>query len=409
MSVVDLKVPQIGESVATVFIAGWLKQPGEAVAQGEGIIEVDSDKASMEVPSPVSGVLLEQLVDEGDEVDIGAILGRIQEGAEATAGALQESASSDEDQAAPVESAEDAEVKAGPAARREAHESGVDLGSVKGTGRKGHVTSADVRGSGKPASAAASQKESAPASAAPAPVQSAEARAARTERVKMTPLRRTIARRLLEAKQSTAMLTTFNEVDMTNIMALRKRWQEDFVGRYGIKVGFMSFFLKAAIEGLKDFPAVNAEIDGNEIVYKNFYNIGVAVSTKRGLVVPVVRDADALSFAETEQAISALAVKARDSKLVPADFADGTFTISNGGVFGSLMSTPILNPPQVAILGMHTIQRRPVAVGNEVQIRPMMYLALSYDHRIIDGREAVSFLVRIKQLVEDPERLLLEV
>jgi len=415
MAIVDLKVPQIGESVSTVFIAGWLKNVGDHVDAGEPVVEVDSDKASMEVPSPVSGVLTEQLAEEGDEVDITAILGKIEEGAEGSAtadagdagdaGADGGSDGADDEQAASgsddSSSSDSGDVKAGPAARREAQSSGVDLKDVKGTGRKGHVTSADVK-------QARGQGSTSPAPA-PSAGQSASDRAARTERVKMSPLRRTIARRLLEAKQTTAMLTTFNEVDMTEIMALRKRYQERFVEKNGFKLGFMSFFLKAAIEALKQYPAVNAEIDGNEVIYKNYYNIGVAVSTKRGLVVPVVKDADQLSFAQTESAIAELAGRARDSKLVPGDFAGGTFTISNGGVFGSLMSTPILNPPQVAILGMHTIQRRPVAVGDQVQIRPMMYLALSYDHRIIDGREAVSFLVRIKELVENPERILLEV
>jgi len=400
MPTIDLKVPQIGESVTSVFIAGWLKQVGESVQAGESIIEVDSDKASMEVPSPVSGVLTEQLCEEGDEVSIDAILGRIEEGAAGTetpsdAKTAEASESTDES----ADSSDGDAVKAGPAARREAKSSGVDLGDVKGTGRKGNVTSADVRSAGtsaaKPAAKASKQSEA--------------ERSARTERVKMSPLRRSIARRLLEAKQTTAMLTTFNEVDMTGIMDLRKAYQERFVKKYGFKVGFMSFFVKATIEALKEFPAVNAEIDGNEIIYKNFYNVGVAVSTPKGLMVPVIRDVDQLSFAGIEAAITEVAGRACDGKLMPDDFADGTFTISNGGVFGSLMSTPILNLPQVGILGMHTIQRRPVAVGDEVQIRPMMYLAMSYDHRIIDGREAVSFLVRIKELVENPERLLLEV
>ena len=425
---VDLKVPQIGESVATVFIAEWLKKPGDAVEEGEDVVLVDSDKASMEVPAPVAGVLTETLVEEGDEVDVGAVLGRIEEGATAEGskdeddaegskddraeGSKDEGDGTDEDQAESEEgepseggSDEDREgsVKAGPAARRQARGSGVDLDRVQGTGRGGRVTSDDVR----QASSARGRSDGQASKPSPAPAE--QDLAARTERVKMTPLRRTIARRLLEAKQSTAMLTTFNEADMTAVMALRKRYQERFVARYGIKVGFMSFFLKAAIEALKQYPAANAEIDGNEIVYKNFYNIGVAVSTERGLVVPVIKDADRLSFAETELAIAELAGKARDGKLTRDDFADGPFTISNGGIFGSLMSTPILNPPQVAILGMHTIQKRPVAIDDQVVIRPMMYLALSYDHRIIDGREAVSVLIRIKELIEDPERLLLEV
>jgi 2-oxoglutarate dehydrogenase E2 component (dihydrolipoamide succinyltransferase) len=389
---VDLKVPQIGESVTSVFIASWLKKPGDAVRAGEGVIEVDSDKASMEVPSPVDGVLTEQLVSAGDEVAVGSVVGKIREGESASAAPPAEPAAAEPGSA----------PKAGPAARREAHESKVEIADVKGTGRGGRVTSSDVRDAKAPAPAA---KPSAPP---PRPSPSADV-AAREERVKMTPLRRTIARRLLEAKQTTAMLTTFNEVDMTNILALRATHQDRFVKKYGVKLGFMSFFVKAVVEALKEFPAVNAEIDGDEIVFKSYYNVGVAVSTPRGLVVPVLRDADLLSFAETEQAIGDLAVKARDGKLVPDDFAGGTFTITNGGVFGSLLSTPILNLPQVGILGMHSIQRRPVAIGDNVEIRPMMYLAVSYDHRIIDGREAVSFLVRVKELVEHPERILLEV
>jgi 2-oxoglutarate dehydrogenase E2 component (dihydrolipoamide succinyltransferase) len=410
---VDLKVPQIGESVASVFIASWLKQPGDAVRAGEGIIEVDSDKASMEVPSPVDGVLSEQLVSEGDEVEIGGLLGRISEGTAGTAASAGTSAPAE-----PVANGkeEGGAVKAGPAARREAHESKVALADVQGTGRGGRVTSDDVRvskdapkGSGKDAPKGSKDSgKDAPKGSGPAAARST-VNDQREERVKMTPLRRTIARRLLEASQTTAMLTTFNEADMTGIMDLRKQYQDGFVQKYGVKLGFMSFFVKATIEALKAYPAVNAEIDGDTIVYKNYYNVGVAVSTPKGLVVPIVRDADMLSFAETEIAINELAVRARDGKLVPDDFSGGTFTISNGGVFGSLMSTPILNLPQVGILGMHSIQRRPIAVGNNVEIRPMMYLALSYDHRIIDGREAVSFLVRIKELVENPERILLEV
>ena len=291
-------------------------------------------------------------------------------------------------------------VRAGPAARQEAQRSGVDLEGVSGTGPRGRVTTDDVR-----------RAESPPAPAAPssAPPASAEGAPGRTERVKMTPLRRTIARRLVEAQQTAAMLTTFNEIDMSGAIGLRKQYQEQFKAKYGIKLGFMSFFVKAVIEGLKAFPAVNAEIDGDEIIYKHYYNVGVAVSGPKGLVVPVVRDADRMSFAEVELAIGELAARARDNKLRIEDFQDGTFTISNGGVFGSLMSTPILNPPQVGILGMHAFQQRPVAINGEIALRPMMYVALSYDHRIIDGREAVGFLVRVKELVEHPERILLEV
>jgi 2-oxoglutarate dehydrogenase E2 component (dihydrolipoamide succinyltransferase) len=397
---VDVTIPQIGESITSVFIARWLKKPGEAVAEGDPLFEVDSDKASMEVPSPTGGVLRETLAEEGDEIDIGAVVARIDESAEGAAAPAAEAAP-----ATPEDDGANGDVRAGPAARQKAQQAGVDLGSVKGTGPRGRVTSDDVTRSSGSAPAAAKPVAAKPAPA-PAPVASA---GPRVERVPMTPLRRTIARRLVEAQNTAAMLTTFNEVDMKPVMDLRKEYQDRFVKRHGIKIGFMSFFVKAAIEALKEYPAVNAEIDGNDILYKNYYNIGVAVSGPKGLVVPVVRNADQLSFAQTEQAISELAVKARDNKLRIEDFQDGTFTLSNGGIFGSMMSTPILNPPQVGILGMHNIVERPVGVNGEIVLRPMMYLALSYDHRIIDGREAVSFLVRIKECIEDPQRILLEV
>ena len=378
----DVTIPQIGESITHVFVATWLKQPGEAVAEGESLVELDSDKASMEVPSPISGVLTEQLAGEGDEIAIGAIVARIDPSGEASV-----ASSAPVEAAAPASAAPD--VKAGPAARREAQEQGVDLAKVQGSGPRGRIVSGDVR-------------PGAPAAAAPVSDP-------RQERVPMTPLRRTIARRLVQAQSTAAILTTFNEVDMTAVMTLRKRHQKDFVAKHGIKLGFMSFFVKASIEALKAFPAVNAEIDGTDIIYKNYYNVGVAVSGPKGLVVPVVRDADQLGFAETEQAIADLAGRARDNKLSLQDFKDGTFTVSNGGIFGSMMSTPILNPPQVGILGMHNIIERPVGVDGRIELRPMMYLALSYDHRIIDGREAVQFLVRIKNALENPERLLLEI
>ncbi|MCB9675363.1 MAG: 2-oxoglutarate dehydrogenase complex dihydrolipoyllysine-residue succinyltransferase [Alphaproteobacteria bacterium] len=394
---IDVPIPQIGESITHVFVSRWIVQPGQAVTEGQGILELDSDKASMEVPAPASGVLAETLADEGDEIAIGAVVARIDPSGsvgDAPAAAVE---------AAPAEApAAKGATRAGPAARQAANEKGVDLDTVKGTGPRGRVTSKDVEGAGsKPAAAKpAAAKPAAPAATQPS---------GQIERVPMTPLRRTIARRLVEAQQTAAMLTTFNEVDMSAIFDIRKRYQDRFVEKYGIKLGFMSFFLKAAIEALKEFPAVNAEIDGDDILYKNFYHIGVAVSGPKGLVVPVIRDADRLSFSGTELAIREMAVRARDNKLRLDDFKDGTFTISNGGVFGSMMSTPILNPPQVGILGMHNIVERPVVVDGQIVVRPMMYLALSYDHRIIDGREAVSFLVRIKQCVEDPERILLEV
>ena len=384
----DVIVPQIGESVTSVFIARWILAPGQAVRAGEPVVEVDSDKASMEIPAPVSGVLLRQLAAEGDEVEVGSVLGHIDENGEAPAKEVASEAPK-EDQAG---------GQTGPAARQAASERGVDLDAVKGTGRRGRVTRADVE-----------RAEPTPAAGAATPTPIPPDMGARVERVRMSPLRRTIARRLVEAQQTAAMLTTFNEVDMSRVMALRKRFQEDFKGKYGIKLGFMSFFVKAAIESLKAFPAANAEVGDNEFLYKRYYNIGVAVSSSKGLVVPVIRDADRLSFAGVEEAITDVAVRARDNKLRLEDFSDGTFTITNGGIFGSMMSTPILNLPQVAILGMHNIVQRPVGVNGNIELRPMMYLALSYDHRIIDGREAVGFLIRVKQCIEDPERILLEV
>jgi 2-oxoglutarate dehydrogenase E2 component (dihydrolipoamide succinyltransferase) len=393
---IDLTIPRIGESITTVFIARWLKKPGEAVSEGESIVELDSDKASMEVPSPASGVLKEHLADEGAEVEVGSVVARIDDAASVASAGSDNGAGAPS--AAPAKQDDGGDgVRAGPAARQAAVASGVDLAGVSGTGPRGRVTSSDVR--------RARETEQTPTGRVPAPSSPAQ----RTERVPMSPLRRTIARRLVEAQQTAAMLTTFNEIDMSAVMSLRKRHQERFVERHGTKLGFMSFFVKAAIEALKAVPAANAEIDGNDLIYKHFYNIGVAVSGPKGLVVPVVRDADRMSFAEVEVAIGELARKARDNQLRIEDFEGGTFTISNGGVFGSLMSTPILNPPQVAILGMHAIQQRPVGVDGKIELRPMMYVAVSYDHRIIDGREAVSFLVKIKECVEDPERILLEI
>ena len=386
---VDVVVPSIGESITVAYIAEIFVQPGQSVAQGDPIFSVDSDKATLDVPAPCSGVLESLSIGEGDEIPIGAAVGQITEGAApAKATAVVEESSS---------SVEDAVSKqTGPAARLKADELAVDINSVSGSGVRGRVLSKDVA-----AAAQGTKTESVTVQ----PASSAQ----RTERVRMTPLRRTIARRLVEAQQTAAMLTTFNEADMTNIKRIRSTYQERFVKKYGRKLGFMSFFVKATVEALREYPAVNAQIDGDDIVYKKYYNIGVAVSSDRGLVVPVVRDAEQRSFAGIEEEIANLAQRARDGKLKLADFQDGTFTISNGGVFGSLMSTPILNPPQVGILGMHTIQERPVNVNGQVEIRPMMYLALSYDHRIIDGRQAVGFLKRIKELVENPERILFDI
>jgi 2-oxoglutarate dehydrogenase E2 component (dihydrolipoamide succinyltransferase) len=400
-------IPAFAESIKSVTLSQWLKKPGDAVSRGQSIAMIDSDKASMEIPAPEAGVLSEVLVAEGEEVAVGATIARIDEGGGAVAGPPKEEAKADK--GAP---------KAGPAVRQAADQKGVDLGGVEGSGPRGQILREDLTRATPEAGRADAGKAEAKPEAAKAPearveAPRAEAPAAstadRTERVKMTPLRRTIARRLVEAKQTTAMLTTFNEIDMSAAMELRKRYQDAFVAKNGIKLGFMSFFVKATIEALKAFPAVNAEVGADEFIYKRFYNIGVAVSAPKGLVVPIVRDADRLSFAETEKAIAELGVRAKDNKLAPSNFEGGTFTISNGGVFGSLMSTPILNPPQVGILGMHNIVERPVARAGQVVIRPMMYVALSYDHRIIDGREAVGFLVRVKDLVEAPERILLEV
>jgi 2-oxoglutarate dehydrogenase E2 component (dihydrolipoamide succinyltransferase) len=389
---VDLVVPTIGESIKTAFIARWRCKVGDPIEAGATILDLDSDKASLEVPSPASGRVVELLAAAGDEVDIGAVIARIDDAVAVAAAGVHGSADP-----APAERG----AQTGPAARQAAAEAGVAIDSVIGTGRSGRVLSRDVHLQ----AAAAPGATGAPAPVAVAPID----QSARVERVALSPLRRTIARRLVEAQQTAAMLTTFNEVDMSAVMALRARYQDSFVKRYGVKLGFMSFFTKAVIEALKAYPAVNAELDGDTLIYKHYYNLGVAVSTERGLVVPVLRDADRLSFAETERAINDLGVRARDGKLALADFQDGTFTISNGGVFGSLMSTPILNMPQVGILGMHTIQKRPVERDDQVVIRPMMYLALSYDHRVIDGAGAVGFLVRVKELIEAPERVLLEV
>jgi 2-oxoglutarate dehydrogenase E2 component (dihydrolipoamide succinyltransferase) len=392
---IEVTIPQIGESITSVFIGRWIASVGAQINAGDSVVELDSDKASMEVPAPVSGVLVETLVEEGDEVPIGAVVARIDETATATASAAPTAPAADE--------SEPAGVRAGPAARQAANEGGVDLATVTGTGPRGRVTTSDVAAAATPAAAAPA------ATAPPAATTPSVDAGPRFERVPMSPLRRTIARRLVQAQQEAAILTTFNEVDMSAVMALRKTHQEDFKKRYGIKLGFMSFFVKAAIDALKQYPAVNSEIDGTNVLYKNYYNVGVAVSGPKGLVVPVIKNADQLSFAGVELAIAELAGRARNNKLTLSDFADGTFTISNGGIFGSMMSTPILNRPQVGILGMHNIMQRPVGVNGEVVLRPMMYLAMSYDHRIIDGREAVSFLVRIKNCIESPERMLLEV
>ena len=391
----DIVVPVMGESVAEGTLSTFLKKPGEAVKKDETIAEIETDKVALEVPAPADGVIAEWLVEEGTSVTPGAVIGRV-----SAAGAAKASAPA---AAAPAPRAAAATAEGRPVApsvRRIATEAGVDAQAIPGTGRDGRATKADAM--------AYVNAPKAPA-AAPAEARPPRETGPREERVRMTRLRQTIARRLKEAQDTAAMLTTFNDVDMGAIMELRKKHQDSFVAKHGIKLGFMSFFVKACVNALKEVPAVNAEIDGQDLIYKNFYDIGVAVGTDKGLVVPVVRDSDDLSLAGIEKAIAELGRKARDGELTIADMQGGTFTISNGGIYGSLMSTPILNPPQSGVLGMHRIEQRPVVVNGEIKIRPMMYLALSYDHRIVDGKEAVTFLVRVKEALEDPERMLLEV
>ncbi len=400
---VELVIPSMGESVKSAIISRWLKKPGDAVKLDEALVEVDSDKATAELPSPVAGVVEELLVAEGDEVAIGQVIARIAAGVAVAAGPA------DVGNAAVKASAPAAAGPAGPAVRQALRDAGVDAADVQGTGKGGRITRADVDAP-RAAAAPVTASPVAPIAAVNAPVLVGDEP---VEIVPMTNLRRRIAERLVEAQSTAAILTTFNEVDMSAVLALREKYQDRFAKKYGIKLGFMSFFVKAAIEALKAFPSANAEIRGTDIVYKHYYHVGVAVSGARGLVVPVVRHADRLSFAETEQVIAGYGQKAKDGKITVDDLQGGTFTISNGGIFGSMMSTPILNPPQVAILGMHAIQKRAVVVsgpeGDQIVVRPMMYLAMSYDHRLLDGREAVMTLVRIKECIENPERILLEI
>ena len=410
----DITVPNMGESVTEATIAKWFKKVGDTVAADEPLAELETDKVTVEVPSPSAGVLTTISVGEGGAVAPGAVIGVIEEGAAAPAPAPR-TAPAAPAQAAPAPAPAPAAAEPlpnGPAVARLATETGADVSAIAGTGKDGRVTKGDVLAA---LDQVATQVNAAVApaavpAAAPAPAPAApRATNAREQRVKMSRLRQTIARRLKEAQDTAAMLTTFNEVDMTEIMALRKTYQESFEKRHGVRIGFMSFFVKACVAALKEIPAVNAEIDGDDVIYKNFYDIGVAVGTEKGLVVPVLRDADAKGFAEIEKGIADLGAKARDGKLKLEDLQGATFTISNGGVYGSLMSTPILNAPQSGVLGMHKIQDRPVALNGQVVIRPMMYLALSYDHRLVDGKEAVTFLVRVKEALENPVRLVLEV
>jgi 2-oxoglutarate dehydrogenase E2 component (dihydrolipoamide succinyltransferase) len=416
---VDIKVPALGESVTEATVSKWLVKAGDTVAVDQPLCELETDKVTVEVPATTAGTVVELVVPEGGSIQVGGVLCHIEAGAGAAAAAPRPAvapAPAAQPAPRPVPAAAPAPAPdaapavvnlaaSGPAVRKLADEKGVAPAAIQPTGKDGRATKVDVMA----AISSISAQPAAPAAARPAVPSGPRSRADREERVRMTRLRRTIANRLKEAQNTAAMLTTFNEVDMTNVMALRERMKEDFEKKHGARLGFMSFFVKACIAGLKELPAVNAEIEGDELVYKNYYDIGVAVGTPNGLVVPVLRDADVLSFGGIEKGIGDLGRKARDGKLSIADLTGGTFTISNGGVYGSLMSTPILNPPQSAILGMHKIQQRPMVVGAEIKARPMMYLALSYDHRIIDGREAVLFLVRVKECIEDPERLLLGV
>ena len=398
---VDVMVPTLGESVAEATVASWFKKAGDSVTQDEMLCELETDKVSVEVPAPASGVLTEILAAEGATVEAGGKLAVMSagEGAAAAPAAAPEAP-----EAAPAPASSGKDVEDAPSAKKLMAENNLSADAVTGTGRDGRIMKEDVQ----KALASPTPKAAAPAAAAAprAPVPAEDA--GREERVKMTRLRQTIARRLKDAQNTAAMLTTYNEVDMSATMALRKEYKELFEKKHGVKLGFMSFFTKACSHALKEVPEVNAEIDGTDVVYKNFVHMGIAVGTPTGLVVPVVRDADQMSFAQIEKKINELGVRARDGKLSMAEMQGGTFTISNGGVYGSLMSSPILNPPQSGILGMHKIQERPVVVNGEIVIRPMMYLALSYDHRIVDGKGAVTFLVRVKEALEDPRRLLMD-
>ena len=396
----DIMTPALGESVSEATVARWTKKAGESVRKDEILVELETDKVSLEVAAPADGVLAEITADEGATVTPGAVLGRVSEGAIAAAKAPAVAVAAAAPASAPEPAKARAEPVLAPSAQRVVAENKLDVGAIPGTGKGGRVTKGDALAA---LEARAKTPAEAPAPAAPRAVHERE------ERVRMTRLRQTIARRLKEAQNAAAMLTTFNEVDMSGVMALRNQHKDAFEKRHGVKLGFMGFFVKACVHALKQVPEVNAEIDGTDLIYKNHYDISVAVGTEKGLVTPVVREADALSLAGIEKTIGDLGKKARDGQLALEDLQGGTFTISNGGVYGSLMSTPILNAPQSGILGMHKIQERPMAVNGQVVIRPMMYLALSYDHRIVDGQGAVTFLVRVKEAIEDPQRLLLDI
>ena len=402
----EIKVPPLGESVTEATVARWTKAVGDHIGKDENLVELETDKVTLDVPSPVDGKVISLSVSEGETVGANAVLAIIEEGAAADKPAEKPAEKQAEKPAVAAPPVASSEAPLSPAVRRLVDENNLDPNAIAGTGKDGRLTKGDVL---------SAMETPSPAVTAPvaAPVTAPAALAPRTdqpreERVPMSRLRQVIARRLKDAQNSAAMLTTFNEVDMSAVMAIRAEYKDSFEKRHGVKLGFMSFFVHAVIEALKDYPAVNAEIHGTDIIYKNYYNVGVAVGTPQGLVVPVLKDADQMSFAETEATINSFGEKARQGQLSMADMSNGTFTISNGGIFGSMMSTPILNPPQTGVLGMHNIQDRAVVVDGEIVIRPMMYLALSYDHRLIDGREAVQFLVAIKGMLEDPARILLE-
>lgn len=405
----EIRVPTLGESVSEATVGTWFKKVGDTVKADEPILELETDKVTIEVPAPAAGVLSEIVANAGETVGLGALLGQIAEGAGAAAAAPAAAAEKKAVPAAaapaPVAAPAAAAMPAAPAAAKLLAENNLSASDVDGSGKRGQVLKGDVLAAvAKGISTPAASEPAKAVARAPSPAEDAP----REERVKMTRLRQTIARRLKDAQNTAAMLTTYNEVDMSAVMALRNRYKDIFEKKHGVKLGFMGFFTKAVTHALKEIPAVNAEIDGTDIIYKNFCHIGVAVGTDKGLVVPVVRDADQMSIAEIEKDIGRLGKLARDGALSMADMQGGTFTISNGGVYGSLMSSPILNAPQSGILGMHKIQERPVVVGGQIVIRPMMYLALSYDHRMVDGKEAVTFLVRVKESLEDPERLVLD-
>jgi 2-oxoglutarate dehydrogenase E2 component (dihydrolipoamide succinyltransferase) len=427
---IEIKVPALGESVTEATVGQWFKQPGEAVKIDEPLVELETDKVTVEVPAPAAGVLADIQVEQGATVGIGSVLGSIKQGAAAAASAVPEAAAPtpkaeatpQQKPAAPAPAAPRSAppgngMPPSPSARKMMEEKGVAAADVQGSGRRGQVLKEDVTAAAaKPQRSAPESEATAltPMATAPVPVSQMRAPsvandAAREERVRMTRLRQTIARRLKDAQNTAAMLTTFNDVDMSAIMELRNRYKDTFEKRHQVKLGFMGFFVKACIQALREVPAVNAEIDGQDIIYKNYYHIGVAVSTERGLVVPVVREADRMSLAEIEVAIADFGRRAREGKLSIDEMQGGTFSLTNGGVFGSLLSTPILNAPQSGILGMHRIEERAVVKNGQIVARPMMSLALSYDHRVVDGREAVTFLVRVKECLEDPQRFLLEI